>query len=168
MVQAPGLTNSCLFVSKSLQCDASFCALLTAPGLSWKPQIVLLHFCILAHGQSDQHRVINRTVIIRVGLLLKIVLGLLFKQQYDKYGTKWQRLSYLYATAFLLQGVRQNWLSVFPLRLPQCLLTSSFKCWLQTLKFFRFSIAVFSPYFQFFAAFSHCLQHAGSFTGNRK
>lgn len=40
---------------------ASSGRLLTAPRLSWKRQIILPHFCISVHGQSDRQRVVNKT-----------------------------------------------------------------------------------------------------------
>lgn len=48
-------------------------SLFTSPRLLWKLQITLLCFCIPTHVQSDQQRIINRTVFARVGLSLKPV-----------------------------------------------------------------------------------------------
>jgi len=47
---------------------------LPSSGLSWKLQIILSHFCIFAHGQSDLQRVITRTYIVRVGFTENCIL----------------------------------------------------------------------------------------------
>jgi len=67
---------------------------------------------------------------------------------YGEGGILQQQLSYLYAMVYCFEGGRTDRTRVVK--------SSCLKCWLQTQRFFRFSIATFSLYLQFFAAFIHC------------